>query len=230
MSAVRGLEIHNGYLSVPITEGSLLLGRLSSMTKAGASISLGASYTYGELIEIRASVASWTGIGGTFQLMFLRAEAAIDATGKTLRAMEVLAANADNVDIATLQVFLFNAMGKGNSAITLMRGGEIKLQWLATDIITNARALQIEYMGLSTPTNPVYGIYFEKESATGAMAAKFYEIRLKEGPCIISGSGAPAISAPKGSLYVRTDGTGAADRAYINTDGGTTWTAISTAA
>jgi hypothetical protein len=44
------------------------------------------------------------------------------------------------------------------------------------------------------------------------------------------GSGAPTVSAAKGSLYVRTDGSGTADRAYINTDGATTWTAITTAA
>jgi hypothetical protein len=42
------------------------------------------------------------------------------------------------------------------------------------------------------------------------------------------GSGAPSVSAAKGSLYLRSDGSGAADRAYINTDGGTTWTAIAT--
>ena len=47
---------------------------------------------------------------------------------------------------------------------------------------------------------------------------------------IFSGSGEPTISAAKGSLYMRTDGSGVNDRAYINTDGGTTWTAISTVA
>ena len=46
---------------------------------------------------------------------------------------------------------------------------------------------------------------------------------------IYYGSGAPTVSAAKGSLYLRSDGTGAADRAYINTDAGTTWTAIATA-
>lgn len=49
-------------------------------------------------------------------------------------------------------------------------------------------------------------------------------------PAICMGSGAPTLSAAQGSLYLRTDGSGVADRAYINTDGGTTWTAISTAA
>lgn len=50
------------------------------------------------------------------------------------------------------------------------------------------------------------------------------------GPVVISGSGVPASSAAKGSLYLRTDGTGVNDRAYINTDGSTTWTAIVTVA
>jgi len=44
------------------------------------------------------------------------------------------------------------------------------------------------------------------------------------------GSGAPSVSAPKGSLYLRTDGTTTNNRAYINTDGATTWTAITTVA
>jgi hypothetical protein len=47
---------------------------------------------------------------------------------------------------------------------------------------------------------------------------------------IYFGSGAPTVTAAKGSLYLRTDGTTTNDRAYINTDGATTWTALTTAA
>jgi hypothetical protein len=46
---------------------------------------------------------------------------------------------------------------------------------------------------------------------------------------IYVGSGAPTVSAAKGSLYLRSDGSGVADRAYINTNGTTGWAAISTA-
>lgn len=46
---------------------------------------------------------------------------------------------------------------------------------------------------------------------------------------VFFGSGAPTITAPKGSLYLRTDGSSTSTRAYINTDGSTTWTAITTA-
>jgi hypothetical protein len=44
------------------------------------------------------------------------------------------------------------------------------------------------------------------------------------------GSGVPTISAAQGSLYLRTDGSSTSTRAYINTNGSTTWTAITTAA
>ena len=47
---------------------------------------------------------------------------------------------------------------------------------------------------------------------------------------IYFGSGAPTVSAAQGSLYLRTDGSSTSTRAYINTDGATTWTNITTAA
>jgi hypothetical protein len=49
-------------------------------------------------------------------------------------------------------------------------------------------------------------------------------------PGVYSGAGAPAILAAQGSLYLRTDGSSASTRAYINTTGSTVWTAITTAA
>lgn len=47
---------------------------------------------------------------------------------------------------------------------------------------------------------------------------------------IYYGSGAPSVSAAKGSIYLRSDGSGTGDRMYVNTDGATTWTAVTTAA
>jgi len=50
------------------------------------------------------------------------------------------------------------------------------------------------------------------------------------GPTITSGSGAPTGTQPKGSLYLRTDGTGVNDRMYVATDSAGTWTAVVTVA
>jgi hypothetical protein len=47
---------------------------------------------------------------------------------------------------------------------------------------------------------------------------------------VFFGSGAPTISAAKGSLYLRSDGSGVNDRAYIATNSSGTWTAITTVA
>ena len=46
---------------------------------------------------------------------------------------------------------------------------------------------------------------------------------------VFFGSGAPTLSAAKGSLYLRSDGSGTGDRMYVNTDGSTAWTAVTTA-
>ena len=47
---------------------------------------------------------------------------------------------------------------------------------------------------------------------------------------VFFGSGAPTLSAAQGSLYIRSDGSATNNRAYINTNGSTTWTAVTTAA
>jgi hypothetical protein len=47
---------------------------------------------------------------------------------------------------------------------------------------------------------------------------------------IFFGSGAPSLSAAKGSIYLRSDGSSTTTRAYVNTDGGTTWTNFVTTA
>lgn len=47
---------------------------------------------------------------------------------------------------------------------------------------------------------------------------------------VFFGSGAPSLSAAKGSLYMRSDGSSTSTRMYVNTDGGTTWTNVVTAA
>lgn len=45
----------------------------------------------------------------------------------------------------------------------------------------------------------------------------------------LSGSGVPVVSAAKGTLYVRLDGSSSSTRLYINTNGTTGWTNVVTA-
>lgn len=45
---------------------------------------------------------------------------------------------------------------------------------------------------------------------------------------IYYGSGVPTVSAAQGSIYLRSDGSGSGTRAYINSNGSTTWASITT--
>lgn len=47
---------------------------------------------------------------------------------------------------------------------------------------------------------------------------------------VFFGSGVPTLTAGKGSLYLRSDGSGITNRVYVNTDGSTGWTNLVTAA
>lgn len=46
---------------------------------------------------------------------------------------------------------------------------------------------------------------------------------------VFFGSGAPTLSAAQGSLYIRTDGSSTSTRLYVNTNGTTGWTNITSA-
>ena len=63
-----------------------------------------------------------------------------------------------------------------------------------------------------------------------AGGAIFSTVGTGTAPAICFGSGAPTLSAPKGSIYLRTDGSSTSTRAYIASDAVGTWTAITTAA
>lgn len=46
---------------------------------------------------------------------------------------------------------------------------------------------------------------------------------------VFFGSGAPTLAAAQGSLYIRTDGSSTSTRLYVNTNGTTGWTNVTTA-
>jgi hypothetical protein len=64
---------------------------------------------------------------------------------------------------------------------------------------------------------------------TAGGAAMFVGTNTAASMGIYFGSGVPTISAAQGSLYMRSDGSSTSTRAYVNTNGTTGWTAITTA-
>lgn len=96
-----------------------------------------------------------------------------------------------------------------NTAKNVSFGGTLAVTGIAT-----MTAVAISASGTATTAGGATGISMGTASAMR----------------ICWGSGVPTLTAPQGSLYLRTDGSSTSTRAYINTDGATTWTAITTAA
>lgn len=232
-----------------VADTLVIKGRMATMTVAGGYVEIPSTYTYIELIELRSKVTDWTGVGSQFQTLYIRNTTDTDATGKTMRAAEFLVANDDNIDVGSMEALCINPMGKGNSAIGLMKGMTNKIEWLATDVVAVAKGLELILWGAAAPTEghgliidqssynlnwddaiQIKGTNFNYNIDMNGATPRTLDIRLAAGMGILSGSGAPTVAAPKGTLYLRTDGSGVADRAYINTDGSTTWTNLTTAA
>jgi hypothetical protein len=94
-------------------------------------------------------------------------------------------------------------------------GGSTKLELNATELKTTTDPIRVGSV-LAIPAGGTTGVGF-----TVSITPNFG---------VFFGSGAPTLSAAKGSLYLRSDGTTTNDRMYVNTNGATTWTAVITAA
>jgi hypothetical protein len=115
----------------------------------------------------------------------------------------VTALTVDNINLDSATISTTSA----DTSLTLTPNGTGLVTTAATTVVksgTAAAAGGAEAIRIGTGATGVVGIYF--------------------------GSGAPSVSAPKGSLYLRTDGSSTSTRLYVNTDAGTTWTNVTTAA
>lgn len=66
---------------------------------------------------------------------------------------------------------------------------------------------------------------------TASPGASYFPMGGSKGFGLYYGTGSPStvVTAAQGSLYLRYDGSSTSTRAYINTDGVTAWTAVTTA-
>lgn len=75
--------------------------------------------------------------------------------------------------------------------------------------------------------------YIQGVPSVGASSGDFFEGVAQTNNVlanIIRSTGNPTLSAPKGTVYIKENGSGVADRVWINTDDGTTWTYLTTGA
>lgn len=129
-------------------------------------------------------------------------------------------ANAPIIAISTA------AKGWGNLGVT-----EWSLEHLnITDETTNAIAIgqypRVTGFKINAPNlpHPVF------DGSPDPAISSWYDCLFATQPFgVIKGVGAPTLSAKKGTLYLRSDGSGTNDRLYVNTNGTTGWTNVVTA-
>jgi hypothetical protein len=139
---------------------------------------------------------------------------------------------------------LYDSKGSGAHGFRTNGGADLQVQILATASANRSVTLtgsnggnptiSVSAGALACPVNFVgaAAVFAYNGTATPAGGAIGTGFLFSSTPNygVFFGSGAPTLTAAKGSLYLRSDGTTTNNRAYINTDGGTTWTALTTVA
>lgn len=145
-------------------------GRISTSSRAGATITFPDNYSFGEALELRYSFLE----SGNSQRqgMYLRADTSI-ANSSNIRGAEIEARVTANVAVGLIQGLQTQAYtGSATSAnITTLMGGSVEAQMGSayTGTITNLYGLQVKLQvedGATVTTG--YAIYVNCESVTGA--------------------------------------------------------------
>lgn len=156
--------------------------------------------------------------GATAPVLKINAATASVATGIEVTG----AAAAGGVAVAAI-----SSGTNENLTLDAKGSGTINIGSVSTGAITLSRATTINAAG--TVNGPLGAAKGEALPAGGNANASITATSTASFG-VYFGSGAPSVSAAKGSLYLRSDGSTTNNRAYIATDGAGTWTALTTAA
>lgn len=227
------------------------IGHRFGMTASGAEafnqpVAHEARFTYTGSVTAAAGYATQgavfhSGTGAITNVFVIRSYLELTSTGSITAA---------NMFSAHFPVF------GSTGAITTLRGFQARDIGHAT-LVTNSISFDAEnhtasltlnaaFRGQMTSGTNKYNLYMSGTAANlfngdlsiyagtaipaGGTAGSGYKFSSTANYGVFFGSGSPTLSAAKGSLYLRSDGSGATNRAYINSDGGSTWTALTTAA
>lgn len=164
------------------------------------------------------SKAAWTTTGVITAVTGVTATDSSTASGGT-------AASAVFSSIGTPTLAFTNTTGTATTAATFYIAGSPTAGTNAT--ITNSYGL---WNVGKTRLDGVTTLCGATATPASGSSTAFVQLGTTAALGIYYGSGAPTVSAAQGSLYIRSDGSSGISRAYINTTGSTTWTAITTVA
>lgn len=118
-------------------------------------------------------------------------------------------------------------VANGGTGVTTSTGS-------GSTVLSNTPTLVAPVLGAATGTSvTVTGVQTARSAtATPAAASAVAAFAMgSAGVALFWGTGDPntALTAPKGSLFIRTDGSSTSTRIYVNTDASTAWTSVTTA-
>jgi hypothetical protein len=193
----------------------------------------GTGYTVGDILTLSSG-------DGTARVTVLTLTGSAVATvsltengsGYTVASSNTTGGTGTSCTINVVSLFDLTAY-VANGGYMVVSGGELLI---GTDdtvanktirFITNGQATANERARITNTgltVMPVTAVPAGGTAATGLMFSSTANLG------VFFGSGVPTLTAAKGSLYLRTDGTTTNDRMYVNTSGTTTWTAVTTVA
>ena len=168
-------------------------------------------------------------IGGTptFPSSVTQNTASQTLTNKTLTSPTINSPTISNATITADSYAGFTVSNTGTIYGISVTTGQISsaLTMTSTLAVTGAVSLSSTLSSTGQPS-------FQTATAMPAAGASTAGIKLSSTANfgIFFGSGAPTFSAAQGSYYLRSDGSSTSTRAYINTNGTTGWTNVTTAA
>ena len=141
-----------------VTDSLVVKGRISTSTVAGASLDLGASYSYGEGQELRYKVSAWTGVGSSFKAIYLRSEATLGGA-YGLRGMEIYGVmnTSTTTGLSNLQCLYTEMLVKASASNRTLTGGNS----------IEANISLENQTGTLTITYNIYCLHAKAQSGTG---------------------------------------------------------------
>jgi hypothetical protein len=165
-------------------------------------------------------VGNWPRSGSRFLARIVDSNPSNATYGDTLNVCQV-----DDTAIPSAGTFVIGHFVRNNSPSTTTPLGWIRIT------TGSGHTLNTDWLAVG---GPVFSSPITVASATATPAGGSTSARMLFGTTsgfgLYYGSGAPTVSAAQGSLYLRSDGSSTSTRLYVNTNGSTTWTNVTTAA
>lgn len=169
------------------------------------------------ITSVSATALAVGRLGATTPALVVDASAATSITGIKITSaaagagVAIAAVGETNINTT------INAAGSGTLTLNGTATGNIVLGRAATGVSASVTGLLTSRSATATP------------AAASAVPALLFSSTANLGIYWGTGSPSTALTAAKGSIYIRTDGSTTNDRVYVNTDGSTAWTNITTA-